>query len=557
MTLNRVLCVLQPFEELRRGNARSAATIEARYTSLPPQLVVWRALRSKHFFLALVCIVAVSGNILAVALSGLISESPAPILVPIMTSQDLLPKFNGTFIRTYTVPASYYSHLYAAMANIKDNTPLPSWIDKEYFYLPVHISSLPTTSSTGDPLEAQSVRLSTTGFGMDLSCSDLSFDITNANNVVFEPLANDIHIKFFTTHLLANGTRIQCVSDQISNFADTQVYANNFTNGLSALEVINPMQTSVPNEVDGICSSLLVAGWARLGAGNSTQFVGNNSVISREIASTFMSCVPSLKIATFDVVVDQTGLVLSSQRTGDFAPNPSIFFPYSSALPSLIKQANELIMPATTSGFTWHNDSFTSDWMNSLLVYKMKSPELVDPASPLPNTTVIAPLLEGVYKQLFALLLGLNTHVFAPAPEGTSVPATVVGQEMRFFISPAMSYISITILSLQLITAILFYSRRPKRFLPRMPTSIASVIAFVAASHAVEDLRGNGQGNSKHRAEQRYAYGRLVGTDGKTRVGIEKQELVVPLESENPEVKRRKWWTRFREEDEKEVKTWI
>lgn len=53
--LNRILCLLQPFEELKTGNAPSRLSIEAKYTSLPPQFAIWRALRARHFLLVAMC----------------------------------------------------------------------------------------------------------------------------------------------------------------------------------------------------------------------------------------------------------------------------------------------------------------------------------------------------------------------------------------------------------------------------------------------------------------------------------------------------------------------
>jgi hypothetical protein len=64
--LNQLLCLLQPFEELRRGNAKFSKSIGAKYTSLPPQLIVLRAVRSGHFILAVVGTITISTNLLAV-----------------------------------------------------------------------------------------------------------------------------------------------------------------------------------------------------------------------------------------------------------------------------------------------------------------------------------------------------------------------------------------------------------------------------------------------------------------------------------------------------------
>lgn len=83
-----------------------------------------------------------------------------------------------------------------------------------------------------------------------------------------------------------------------------------------------------------------------------------------------------------------------------------------------------------------------------------------------------------------------------------------------------------------------------------MPTSIASVMAYVAASRAAEDFsHGSGSNGDGDGGKERYGYGRFVGTDGKTYVGIEKQRYVVPLESRNSEAEKRTWslgWLRRR-----------
>ena len=94
--LNRLLCLLMPFEELRKGNAKASTTIEVNYTSLPPQLVFFRAIRARHFLLAVVCVIAVSTNILAVALAALLTESPTNLLIPFASFKPLLAHFNRT-----------------------------------------------------------------------------------------------------------------------------------------------------------------------------------------------------------------------------------------------------------------------------------------------------------------------------------------------------------------------------------------------------------------------------------------------------------------------------
>jgi hypothetical protein len=74
--------------------------------------------------------------------------------------------------------------------------------------------------------------------------------------------------------------------------------------------------------------------------------------------------------------------------------------------------------------------------------------------------------------------------------------------------------------------------RCPGRYLARMPTSIAAVIALFAASAAVKDLQGTSNMTSRERGKYLndtgciYGYGSYVGGDGSVHVGIEKVPFV-------------------------------
>lgn len=556
--LNRMLCLLLPFEELRRGNAKSAASIEAKYTSLPPQFVIWRALRSRHYVLASVCLVAVSTNILAVALSGLIIQDSTTVQLSAMTSQRLLPTWSGTSIQLSGVlSGAYFPHFYIAVSNLTSNTPLPPWVDRNYFYLPFEIPTLPVTTGSGIPMLLQGIHGSTTGFGVELSCFEMESDPNGTNTVAFEPSKDGSSVDFTTSHRLDNGTRVTCAGLDISNVSNEQeVGTNNFTTGPSALEVMNNMQALNGTDDEGFCSTLVVAGWVRLNPETSTQRVGNSSTFDGMLNSTFIGCKPQLTAATFDVYVDPNGRLLEATQTGNLLQGSAQYF-YNTSNTTFFEQANNLVFPADASAFIWHNDSFTSDWINSLLGYTIHSNAFVNPLAPVPNSQNAISLFQGVYSQLFALLLGLNTHVFSDASEPVPVTLTVVAQEPRLFISPLMFKIAVVLLALQLIVAVLYYVCRPMPFLPRMPTSIASVVAYVSASHALDDFSPSDT-KGKQEEEIRYAYGRYLGTDGETHVGIDRQRYVIPLQSQNPDARRRrKWGWRSQKDESKEPSTWI
>ncbi|CZS99632.1 uncharacterized protein RCO7_07940 [Rhynchosporium graminicola] len=557
--LNRILCLLQPFDELRKGNATSAKTIQAKYTSLPPQLVVWRAIKSGHFLLAAVCIIAVSINILAVALSGLIIQGSAIETLPMKSSQQLSPKFSGLPIRNDTFNINYYSHFYTVMSNSSGGTPHPPWIDQDRYYLPFKIGAVPITTGAGNPLVLQDIQGVTTGFGAALKCFELSPAQAEDNSVSFMILTKVDTVDFSTSHLLENGTKIQCMGNQLHHGTNgTKVLIGEPPNGATAFEAFNPMIAVDDLEDDGFCKTLLVAGWVRLSADKSPQVPGvirNNTNSDRNLTSIFIGCRPQLQVASFNVSVDTSGHILSARQISNFSSDMTEFFPASSNVTALLSEANNLLGAANSDGFSWHNDSFTSDWFNSLLGQTIHSDVLVDPQAPLPLVGNATTITGALYTQLFALLLGLNTAVFTKL-EGagiTSLTLEVVVLEERLFISRVMFIMALILLGLQLIVAVLYYTHRPKRFLPRMPTSIASIIAFVAASRAVEDFDDNSR-IDKSSGEQRYAYGRFIGTDGKTHVGIERHRLVVPLKSQNPAVKRKRWGLG---KDKGESLTWI
>src|SRR4051794_23598373 len=96
--VNRHLCILEPFEELRRGRAPFSLSLGVKYTYLPPQLVFWRALRGRHYLLAIICAAGLFANVLTVALSGLFDEKLVAIGKPTLLTQPLLPFFKNTKI---------------------------------------------------------------------------------------------------------------------------------------------------------------------------------------------------------------------------------------------------------------------------------------------------------------------------------------------------------------------------------------------------------------------------------------------------------------------------
>lgn len=90
--------------------------------------------------------------------------------------------------------------------------------------------------------------------------------------------------------------------------------------------------------------------------------------------------------------------------------------------------------------------------------------------------------------------------------------------------SESVFKLAAALLSLYILTAIIYYLCRPAKFLNRMPVAVAAVVSYVVASHAINDLRHE---NGKARDET-YAFGRFTGRDEGTYIGIEKMSHIIP-----------------------------
>lgn len=486
--LNRLLCVLQPFTDLRNGKAKPDATVDARYTSIPPQLAVWRALRSGHFLLATVCVMAISMNVLAVALSGVFNESVRDTKLAVSSTTIYSPALNGTpnidESTTSLTSITYYDHFYATLANLRGNASLPPWVDDSFFYLPFNLPN------SGQPSEKQlsidGYSALTRGFGVDLSCEQIFQEGSN-DTLVFRTINNGSGTILIMTHKLANGGNVTCIPTIGSKrkIDKGELRAEQWTNdtSTSAFEVIAPLElyngtgSSLPD--DGYCSSIIIAGWARLGPPNSVATQARTSTDGtngRALETAFMRCQSRLRTAVFNVTVDSTERIVASKRESEFDTDLSSYGT-EDAITSLIGQTTYLMDPGSEFANRWHNDTIAIDWFNSLLKIKLNSSYLVDPAMPVPDISTTIPHFTDIYQRLAAVIFSFDTKLFEKSPANNSIPVIIHTKETRIFMTPTMFYIAVSILALQLFTLAAYYANRPQRFLPRLPLTIASIIA--------------------------------------------------------------------------------
>lgn len=543
--LNRLLCIIQPFIALENGATSASKSILLEYTSVPPQLVIWRALRAKHWLLAVVCAVALAANVLTVGLSGIFEIRNINIENPISVELSKLPKLVPLNQTTAGVTGKLGEPLQIMLANVSENVALVPWLTPEYYFLPV---LLPANTS------ASSYELSTVGIGSQLDCQELKD--SNSDLLYRFILSHDaMEANFTVSQKLPDGSQIRCFSPN-GNTGDntpvpseaTQVYIRGNPEGRQGVEMfIQPIAsevTATPQEKYA-CPRMFIAGWVRssitLGDKYSDTIYGpTRNITSSTLNSTFMMCKPRFQTANFSVVTDQSGHILNYTRIGPLSEE------VDEDLASAVWNATTFLVGQPPDYFRWHNDTTASDWFNLFLKKLSRSTSIIDPLAPPPDFATTADLVNQVYQRLFAVVLQDNQEYLVGAPPGSFIIAKEIGTQQRIFISEAMFYIVVVILALDAIVAIALYLRLPKPFLHRMPTSIAGLLAYGTGSHLVQDLDVQttavaSQGGIREVLTRRgsvYGFGRYIGTDGEIHFGIDRQPYLIPRRVEDLP----KWW---------------
>lgn len=564
--LNRLLCLLQPLEQMRRSRAPASQSIALNYSSLPPQLTLIEAIRSGHILLATVCGMALLANLLATAFAGLIFRQTVPLSRPTVFSPPfelLFANIDGSsgprISQVPGTPWSEYSgayqgggedHFMASESNLTRNTSLPSWTDGKAMYLPFMVSRS-VTSDVQSTYEARTKYISAEPKCIPL-IHNKDYHLRLWNHVKVSD-NNTVSRQIFDVQVSdANGDRIICYSAQdnlgdalgpISRIPSMRVCRE----GKTAAELVTTLEAS-PNATShekAVCMSAVVVGWMRTTQWNCPQqedperapppgfedASSNNTLL--------LTCQPSVHIGSATLTVDSSGLLQgpASDLIAYIDQSPEALEGYfSSGAASLVAQSNLFLFRSLVS--PWHNDTIASEFIHYFINRAEGSLRFTDPAEPLPTFEDIIGPINQAYARLFAIWLGVNKELlFLPATNTTKqMNGITITQEERLFFTVPLFIISETILGIYILVSLLIYLRRPGRYLPRMPTSLAAIIALFASSAAVRDLQHTSHMSTKEREKHlhdldcRYGYGSYVGGDGSVHVGIEKVPYVRAME---------------------------
>lgn len=535
LLLNRNICYLQPFETMRQRSEISRRSIDLDYVSLPPQLVVIKALLGRHILLAVVCLMTLLANVLSVSMSGLFFEATVEHPLPTTFLQNTTISFkpllgNASALTTYA--GDLAGPFYVATSNETASTPLPPWTDAKYFYQPFNASTNIAGSET-------SLRSKTGIVGATLVCEPLSSDsFFNVTGTAFDEsgVANILSHSDLRVQLVKDGNSVACVPrNQILNglYVDPQTLSSK-ARGNCAFEFAYGLQSvnGSSSQDDDFCREHLATGWVRGRLIDGVKTPGTEKFDTTpsdlvSFSSAIMVCRSSIETGSANVKVSKDGHVIFSDNVESQSASNTMF---ASNAADIIGHAHESILRTSRE---WHNDTNPSDFGNYLIMLSTNSSALLDPNAEMPSFETVTAAFTNTYSKLFAIWLQQNrAQLFESERIPRLVEGTLLEPQIRIFMSKTMFILSECILALYVLSAVMLYVQRPWKVLCRLPTTLASVTAYFAASRAVHDMKRTQRLSGEERLERstvKYGFGSFIGLDQCAHVGIEKQPFVVPL----------------------------
>ena len=537
MIITRYLALYQPWTELSRGHTSSAASLGLKYTNLPPALIAPRALLGRHYILSLASTVVLASNGLTVAMGGLFDNGlrqtnttlalkfplSASIDTQIQVTKSMSANVNGTFAKDGE------EHWLIANTNFTRNTTLPAWVAPGFYFLPFERNSNTTAGSFQDLRSAR-----TWGFGINLTCELLEGGIYRQQSWAGVRGSPDPKpaVALNVTVPMANGGSVRC-GNPSAGFKVDSLKSGRFSG--EYLYGLGPTDRGSKMDED-FCNSLLVVGWSR---GSMTLGRRNDSTVSYTMgtgtyANTTLLCMQRISSAEFNVVVDGRGRVREFERLTPFTYDDSSLL-NSSAITSFKAQLSTIVRtnPYTGRDTGQMHNGRSCHTFPHYVVNRAAPVPICDSERPPPSLRDVQQGLQGFYSWFAAIVIGQNSErIFRSTTKDGGEAPQMTGRRIYLqncvSMDPVLFYIATALLGFSAIASVITFTARPKRFLPRLPNTLAAEIGFFYASEAVEDTAGTAHMTSamreKHLAKLgwEYGYGKFIGKDGKLHLGVER-----------------------------------
>ncbi|KAK6339291.1 hypothetical protein TWF718_008712 [Orbilia javanica] len=543
--LTRFICVLQPLETLRHGHALASESLTLKFESVPPSFTIFSALRSRHYFLSIIAMAALSTNILAIALGALFDPETVRLPTTITIREQFLPSLQAlpyydqqSIVDESLIPAHHFAtgrddHYYSLYAHFTSDTPLPAWSTKTHFFLPVKPNDF-QSSNISDTFQAETI-----GFNASLSCEpmDTTFRVDNTTDYM-SPFGS---FGFQPTAFKDSGPLCKDSATFRLYTLEANVGTRTKPGYTLAMEAYPQMQAaSNSTQENEICNGLVPAIFSRTKALESRSNFDPTTLSYKSII-----CRPKLDVRRYQVTIDTSERITKAEIMNNTIDEKAKVFsgPITEsqlfANMQLMFRSDFSYIPGNTGTGGWvksGGSSLPRVWIDFVAQAISNSTDAFDPKTPIQdlNMGLVGRQLSDAYGIVFATSMGLyHSQMFAEAsPSALQARGMKFTSNVRVQISSSMFALTATLLSFYFILAIYFYLFRVSRLFQRLPTSIASEIQLFHKSSILDDVRGTELLTSQQRKDhllslnQRYGYGRFIGRDSILRVGIEREPLL-------------------------------
>lgn len=525
---------LRPMQDLQHGNARAHNTLFVRYTSLPAALLWHSAIRARHYLLASLSVLTLLSNVATVTTAGVFVTRQTSVVVSEQINASFMPNviYTSEFVRgiSSTTSSTNVEATYPMLATFTQDAPLPPWTTTQYALLPQDLSSIPSQWDVAPEL----LKLDVVGYGASLKCSDLHEPSPNVTKS-FDLVRNGTSFQLWANFTLPNDDIKSCGWDHSVNLGQPSL--GQLSESPSALELSYFLMAynASGGFQDSFCQRQIMKGWVR---GWLDEQTIDNGLPRVRYNATILLCQAQQFSQQMEVNVTTNGTVLSTIPMGQ-----KMALPQSVNLSAPLNSTLDIYQD-TYMLPVWHNasDLVARDTSNELYLSAQGNRDFLNASLPPPSTEVAADVVSKTFGTMFAMQMSVdrsrlkpyNTAASARTHVGTEQVAGIDADTIdvqaflpvrKVFVSLPNLVISLFIILSDFLALATLRLSLPRPFLPRMPFTIGSQIAYIASSNIVDDVVNGGKDFREHR----YAYGRFIGKDGRVHIGIERQAFVHDL----------------------------
>lgn len=479
-------------------SSRKSLTIE--YDTSPPAFQLLRSIRQGNIPLAALVIALVLAHGLAIAFAGMFSA---------ISVEFTDPSYSGAVFPTFGISGPIQGQsleMYYILADHLDHDfPLPTFVTNDFFVLDFNIKD------GRDDIEM--ISGPTHGVGINVSCG------------VVEP--DKVHLSCDQSSGLSVPSVTYC-PDSYFVALDDACWPHPLRDGsISSTQEV--MLTSGDFFIQSAnCSSTFFAMWAERPADPNPPNTNTSSLYLPRLDSVILKCTTVENIVDLHGMMTVEGDILGSDITRVFsAEEVTALYPAytksSDRLPqSFIESIRQGILADTD-----FDDQYNMVWFDYLATtIDSEIVRTLTNITHIPHTTGLANAFEIVYRQLFAITIGLNQGLlFHGDPVSMDLPTTLLRN--RVTMNTTMYAISVGILGfIMVVLVLLYWGRRGGRFDGHLPISLGTMYALLYASTAKNDCGEVLGENPKERERalddrgHRYAFKSFV-VDGKRHVGVD------------------------------------